>query len=254
MRFGLNIGADAEQVKAAAKAGFDYVETGFSVLAGNNETLDAFCAALAENHIACEAVNCFIPGRLKVTGNTVDREALKEYIERGMSNAEKAGTKIVVFGSGGARNVPDGFSYGEAVRQLIGFLGTVVSPIAKKYGITVTIEPLCDSNIITTVREGAMLTAAVGTEEVKLLCDLFHMYRVGDTLDSLSGLDGMLRHSHIAEPENRGYPLSADEYDYAGFVRAVEALGCPRCTIEATNADIRKDAGTAAKVLKSLNR
>lgn len=253
MRFGLNIGTSAEHVKLAADAGFDYVETGFSVLAQpGDETLDSFCRALADNHIRCEAVNCFIPGSMKVVGDAVDSEALKAYVERGMSRAARAGTEIVVFGSGGARSIPDGFSYPAAVKQLTGFLREIVSPIAGKYGVTVVIEPLCDTNSVTTVREGAMLAAAADTEPVKLLCDLYHMYRVGDGLDTLTGLEGFLKHSHIAEPVKRGYPLSGQEYDYRAFVKAVEALGCPRCTVEASPSDMRSEAPICAKLLKSL--
>lgn len=253
MRFGLNIGTSEEAVRIAKEAGFDYVETGFSVLAQQDEgAYDAFCRALAEHDIACEAVNCFIPGNIKVVGNTVDAEALQAYIERGMSRAAKAGTGIVVFGSGGARYIPDGFSYPEAMKQLVVFLREIVSPIAEKYHITVVIEPLCDTNSITTVREGAMLAAAVDTESVKLLCDLYHMHRVGENSDVLAGMDGFIRHSHIAEPEKRGYPLSMEEYDYRSFIEKLKAIGCPRCTVEASSKDMKHEAVTAAALLKSL--
>lgn len=253
MKYGVCVGSSAEQIRIAAQAGYDYVESGFSVLTDSGEEdFAAFRRALEENHIRCEAVNCFIPGRLPLVGENVDDAALREYIEKGMKRGKEVGLEIVVFGSGGARKMPDGWLYGDAVRQLVHFLRDVVTPIALAYGITVVVEPLCDTNTITTVREGAMLTAFTDTEPVKLLCDIYHMFKVGDTVDSMAGLNGMIRHSHIAEPEKRGFPKSVDEYDYRGFVSALEDAGCPRCSVEASTSDFAADAVLAAEVLKSL--
>ena len=51
----------------------------------------------------------FISGSLKITGPKVDPAALKAYVEVTLERTERAGVEVMVFGSGGARQVPDGF-------------------------------------------------------------------------------------------------------------------------------------------------
>ena len=255
MRFGICVGGKADNIKIAAAAGADYIESCFSLLAeADDEKFAKFKAELEANNIRCESVNCFLPGRLKVTGEEADFEALREYIEKGFSRAAEIGVVTVVFGSSGARNVPEGFSYGEAYRQLIDFLKTVVTPLCEKYGITVTLEPLGpdDSNILNSAQEGAAIVAAVNTEPVKLLVDLYHMANKADTPADVRKLKGLIRHSHIAEPITRNYPTDGAAYDYADFIAALEETGCTRCSVEARTDEFEKDCFGAMKLLKSL--
>lgn len=254
MKLGVCVGDNSENVKIAAEHGFDYVESCFSLLAeADREKFDGFKAALKESGITCEAVNCFLPGRLKTTGPDVDEAALAEYIEKGMIRGEELGVKTVVFGSSGSRTVPEGFDYAEAGRQLVKILREIIAPIAKKHGITVVLEPLSkvDTNIINTVKEGAAYAAMADSENVKLLGDLYHMCNVGDTEKDVLTVGSLLRHAHIAQHEGRRYPTDAAKQDYAPFLRALEQVGCPRCSIEAGCDDFYTDSKAALAVLKA---
>lgn len=260
MRFGVCVGNDTEKVKLASEYGYDYVEGGFQFFGrGEEEQINAFIKTLNENNIKCEAVNCFMPSDLPVTGDNVDYEAITAFVKRGMEMGAKAGVKVVVFGSSGARRVPSEYNYAKAFRQLVFFLKEVVSPIAKENDITVTVEPLTpgESDIIGTINEGAMLAAAVDKENIKGLADLYHMYNVNDTAEGILHLHDIIYHGHISNPVGRDgkkrlYPLSADEYDYKSFVDALEKIGCPRCSIEASCDDFVTEAKTAIGVLRSL--
>lgn len=255
MKFGICIGGDAEKIAIAKKLGYDYVESGFALLANEDETeFTRFKKELTKNNMTCESVNCFLPGNLKVTGDNVDYKAIAEYVERGMKRGADLGVKTVVFGSGGARTYPDGYSYGKAVRQLIYFLREICSPICAKYGLRVVIEPLApyQTNIIHTVLEGGILISAVDKDNIGALGDLFHMYSAGDGPEEIKTLKGVLWHAHIAEPTKRVYPASADEYDYKSFVDALEFAGCARCSLEASYSDFETDAKNAIEVFKSL--
>lgn len=261
MRFGVCRGVEAlEDIKTAAKAGFDYIETGFSGLSRcSEEEFEAFAAALKENDIKCEASNGFLPRDYKVVGEEFDEEKIAAYIEKGMERGAKVGLQVVVFGSGKARAVPDGMSFAEAYKQLVYFLGEVAAPIAARYGVTVVTEPLRkdESNIIHTIKEGVMLGAATGRENVGGLGDIYHMVGAGDTYDDVRELKGSLLHSHISNPngngvKNRTYPADAAEFDYKGFIDALEFAGCPRCSVEAGCDDFAREAPLAAKLLKSL--
>ena len=255
MKFGMCIGSDSYEIAVCRKLGYDYVESAFEMLADpkNDEKYDSFQAELKKNDFSCLSVNCFIPSTLKITGPDVDEQALKDYIERGMKRGAALGIQKVVFGSGGARKRPEGFSYETAVRQIFSFLADIVSPIAEKYGILLVIEPLRsgDTNMIESLREGAVIAAAVNRPNIRLLVDLYHAYYSGDTNDHIRSMTTLLRHAHIAEPEKRVYPAPGDAYPYADFISALKAAGCDTCSVEARCSDFEKEAADAIRVLRA---
>ncbi len=260
MRYGVCVGDDTEKVKLASEYGFDYVESGFQFFArGEKEKIDEYIKTLEECNIKCEAVNCFMPSDLPVTGDNVDYKQIADFVKKGMENGSKAGVKTVVFGSSRARLVPKEYSYDKAFRQLVFFLKEIVSPIAAQYDITVVTEPLTygESDIICTLNEGAMLAAAVDKENIKGLGDLYHMQNAGDTAERITHLHGIIKHAHISYPfsrdgKKRVYPASKDEYDYKSFTDALISVDCPRCSIEAGTDDFKNDAKIAIEVLRSL--
>ena len=253
MKFGICIGDDSEKIAICKKLGFDYVESSFGMLASENEEkYDRFQEALKENAFPCVSVNCFLPGSMKVTGPDVDTDALSAYVERGMRRGAALGVKKVVFGSSGARNIIEGFSYETAVKQIISFLRDIVSPIADKYGITVVIEPLRpgETNIIESLREGAVFASVLNCKNVRLLVDLYHAYHSCDTNTHIRYMAGMIKHAHIAEPEKRKYPKAGDAYDYSGFINALIYAGCETCSVEASYSDFETEAAEAIKTLR----
>lgn len=261
MRYGTCIGGkETENIAVAAKLGFDYIETNFGFLArSTDEEFDAFKAALKESSILCEAANCFMPNDLPMTGPEVNYEGIKAYVDKGMSRGSEIGLKIVVFGSGGARRIPEGFSYAEGIRQLGYFLGEIVSPIAEKYGITVVIEPLRaqECNMINTVNEGVMLSVLAGKANIQTLADIYHMKFAHETPDNIKLVKGSLYHAHISNPMPEGvakryYMKPGDECDYKAFVDALRFAGCERCSIEASTSDFANDAAEAIKILRAL--
>ena len=68
------------------------------------------------------------------------------------------GAKVVVFGSGKARLVPDDFARADAEAQLVDFLQLVAEETAE-HDLTLAIEPLNrrESNILNSVAEGVVL-------------------------------------------------------------------------------------------------
>jgi len=259
MRFGVCFGVkNPEYVKICEDAGCDYVESNFGQIARcTDEEYAALKKAVDESSIKIEAANCFID--LKMTGPEVDYEAIKEYVEKGMSRGAALGLKVAVFGSGRARAIPEGWSYKEGIAQLAYFLGEIVSPIAGKYGVTVVTEPLRfnESNVINTIKEGVMLASFAGKDNIGGLADLYHMVGCNDTYDDVRLLSGCINHSHISNPlgdavDKRVFPKDASEYDYKGFIDALEAAGCERCSVEAATHDFEHDTPIAIKVLKSL--
>lgn len=253
MKIGVCGGFD--RIVVAADCGYDYIETNFKDLAkSSEEDFQKFLAALQDNNIACEAANCFLPGELKVTGENVDYESLKAYLAVGFKRAAEAGIKVVVFGSGGARNIPDGYSYKDAINDIIKFMKEYAAPMAAEYEIDLVFEPLRkkETNIINTIKEGAMLVSAINLPNVGTLGDLFHMHVEGDTYDDVRDLKGIFRHAHMSYPEStdkRVYMKESDDFDYKGFFEALKYVGCERVSIEAGTDDFETDAREAIKVM-----
>ena len=256
MKFGVCTGND--NIALAAEYGFDYIETNFKNLAMYTEDeYENFLSLLKEHNIPCETANCFLPGEIKVTGENIDYDAIKKYLSVGYKRAAKTGIKVVVFGSGGARHIPDGYPYKNGVKDIIKFVKEYAAPMADEYGIEIVFEPLCkiESNVINTIKEGAMLASAIDMPNVGTLGDLYHMYVEGDTYEDVKELKGIFRHAHISCPvsdetgNKRVYMKESDNFDYKGFLDALKFIGCERVSIEAGTSDFASDAVEAIRVL-----
>lgn len=254
----LGVCAGFDRIAIAAKYGYDYIETNFRSLAESSEDeYHKFLAELRNNNIACEAANCFLPGDMHVTGENVDYDAIKKYLSVGYKRAAEVGIKVVVFGSGAARNIPEGYSYKDATKDIIKFVKEYAAPMAAEFGIDIVFEPLRkqESNIINTIKEGAMLASAIDLPNVGTLGDLYHMYVEGDTYDDVRELKGVFKHAHMSNPvsddsgSKRVFMKESDTFDYKGFFDALKYIGCERVSIEAGTDDFAVDAFEAIKVM-----
>jgi D-psicose/D-tagatose/L-ribulose 3-epimerase len=140
MKFGVCTGL--ENVKFLQEAGFDYVEpTVLSVERLSNKEFDEVKTIVDHSPIKAEVCNCFIPGDMKLTGPNVDYKRIQDYLAKVAERLSQLGTELIVFGSGGARNIPIGFDKEKGMEQIEYFL-RLTSDILRPYGITVVIEPL----------------------------------------------------------------------------------------------------------------
>src|ERR1700722_8554541 len=117
MKFG--ICTSWTNAKAVQTAGWDYVEENVqNVLQGTVEDASwTEGAKMAAAPLPIPAANSLVPASLKITGPSADLSALQKYMTRVLSRAGSVGIKTLVFGSGGARNVPEGFDRAAAFNQ-----------------------------------------------------------------------------------------------------------------------------------------
>lgn len=225
MRLGICIAPDA--LADAAAAGFDFAETAVWTLApGKSEAEFApLRAAMLAAPIRMEAFNCFLPGELKVVGPAVDLVPVRRHMEIVLRRAGEVGAKIVVFGSGGARQLPENFPAQRGWEQLAE-AARLAGDIAARHGITVAMEPLCrrGCNFFNRVDEGAAFVDRVGHAGVRLLADLFHMAEDREPFAHLAAAGARLAHVHLATPS---LPETAPgpDYDFAGFFDALRRAG-----------------------------
>ena len=241
---------------AAAEAGFNYFEWNVGGLLKPREDRGAFEAALAEARAAtlpCPVVNCFVPGDLKITGPDADLAALEQYVTTAFERAYEAGVDTIVFGSGGARGIPEGFDRQSAHRQIVAFC-RMAAPIALGHGVTIVVEPLnvTECNVLTTVGEGAELVREIDQSAFQLLADAYHMLKDDDSVESVAANGDILRHVHIATAPNR-LPPGGEECDFVRFFDALARAGYTgRISIEAKIPDPPNDLPEALSLMKRL--
>src|SRR5207247_3267843 len=138
----------------------------------------------------------------------------------------KLGVEVLVFGSGGARRVPDGFAREEAFKQLVDF-GRRAAREARSHGITIAIEPLRkqETNIINSAAEGLELVNAVSDPNFQLMVDFYHLASEQENPDVIVRARDHIRHLHMANPQGRVFPLRWEEYDYGPVFATRRELG-----------------------------
>ena len=226
MKFGV-CDANLDRIQVAIEAGIDYVEMGVSNTLMPLEPEAAFAPVRAQIEalrVRPEAFNLFFPGTVRITGPNVDWDLVRRYAAVGVERAASVGGKSMVIGSGGARNVPDGFSWDEAWIQLRQTFG-IVGEEAAKWDVTIVIEPLRrqESNIVNYTTEGLRLAREVNHPNICVLADFYHMAELDEPLTNLLEIAPLLRHVHVADT-GRFRPGSG-AYDYPGFMKNLKQAG-----------------------------
>jgi sugar phosphate isomerase/epimerase len=223
MRFGICTSYDkADGVKSA---GWDFIE----------ECVQTFHQGLLPDEqwmgmdklqisaLPIPAANMLVPGDLKITGPVVDTGKLQTYITRVIERAGKTQTRVLVFGSGGARNVPAGFDREAAKRQIADFI-RFCAPLLAKSGVTLVIEPLNrnECNIINSVAEAMEYVKAANHLNVQCLVDSYHFWLEEEPLENLKSAMPWIKHVHVADKEGRVAPGLSGKSDYKPFFRTLK--------------------------------
>jgi D-psicose/D-tagatose/L-ribulose 3-epimerase len=238
---------------AAKAAGFDYVELATTEIAALSDAeFEQFVRHIANVGLPTPAANLFLPATLKVTGPDVNREQQMAYVSKAFDRLSRIGVETLVFGSGGARRVPDGFGKREAFDQLVDF-GRRIAPEARSRGITIAVEPLrrAETNIINSAAEGLELVEAVHDPAFQLMIDFYHLASEGEDPAIVERAREHIRHLHMANPNGRVFPLAWDEFEYSSFFAKLRGIGyARRISIEASSKDLTTEAPRAIALLR----
>ena len=233
----------------------DFVEELVQGLLVPSEDEEAF----AESSAGADAVgvpvlasNCFLPGSLRSVGPEVDLKKLTAYADNAFRRAQILGMGIIVYGSGGSRQLEDGQDRGAAEQDFINVL-KAIAPSAAKHNVLIVVEPLnsAECNFINSLAEGAEVVKACNHPNVKLLADIYHMAKDGETPDAITTYGELLRHVHIAEKEFRTPPGTEGD-DFRPYLRALsEASYRGAIALECKWEDVLRQAPPAVKSLRS---
>ena len=264
MRFGCCTGSLATPsditgvttIEELEEIGYDYIEPPLNAIMALSESgFDSVTKRVEDSGLQCEACNSFFPSDVRLTGDQADLSRAREYVTRAMDRAARIGVEVIVFGSAGARNVPEGFPRDRAWDQIAEVLA-MTDPIADKHGITIAIEPLnrSESNIINTAGEGLALARQVAKKNIKLLVDYYHLVLESEDPEIIRRAGDTIRHVHIAKVKGRAFPTEIEEGFNSFFSNLKEVGYDARVSVEARPSDFHNDAVQALAVLKRLDQ
>ena len=213
-----------DDVKLMASVGYDFWEWNVGAAfdpAKGDEWWKAQRDKIAAQPLPLRSCNGFIPGKFRLTGPKADHAPALDYAETALRRAEEVGVKTVVFGSGGARNVPGDFTVAgvpgpdleKGTRQYADFCRELCRRVADLRTVQVVIEPLRpnESNIINYVWQGVQICEDVNSPRLAQLADIFHMMMGRESAASIVAAGRWLKHCHIASYGTRSFPGSDPE-------------------------------------------
>ena len=252
--FGVCTGA--ENLPHLERAGFDYIEMGVTGALRpeqpQGEVMPLLIAACAQSRLKAEAYNVFLPGDLRVVGEEIDKARQDRYFATAFARAKRLGGQTVVFGSGSARRIPEGWSTEAAHAQMVDF-GRRAAEAASRHGLRIALEPLNaqECNNIVSVADGTALVRAVNHPAFGVLSDLYHVSVEHQSYDETRDAGALLTHVHVAGVQNRRAPVKADQDYLAAYFRVLKEMGYSgRISVEGSWDDLAAQAAETLDVLR----
>lgn len=252
----LLVGYCTDDLERAKAAGFDYAEIGvrhFTAL--SDEAFAAFLARHRQVGLPTPVGYLFLPTDMKVTGPATDEAREMDYVRRAFARARRLGIETIVFGSGPARRVPEGFPREVAFQQLVSFARRI-APEAARHGIVVSVEAQRkeETNIVNTTAEAITWVDAVAHPNFQVMVDFYHLAFERED-PAILGRAKRIAHVHFANPTGRVFPRQWDEYDYASFFASLRRAGYEgRISIEGRTSDLPADGPRAIAFLRDAVR
>ena len=239
-------GIGLEYLDSLCAIGFDYIELPLAEMMMLDEKEFVILKNKLDNSsVSCEVCNNFFPKTMRLTGEDVNTELILEYVLKAVKRASIMGAKNIVFGSGYAKNVPEGYPIEEGYQQVVDLLSRI-APIVAEKNITIAIEPLRkeECNLINTFKEGCQLAKDVNHPNIKVLVDFYHFSVEKEPVENLYN-EGQqfLQHVHFAKVEGRVFPTNIGDNDHLPFSNMLKEIGYQtRISIEAYSNDFIGDA------------
>ncbi len=214
---------DIANAKLVKEAGFDFLECSVaSMVDEETDIVDQQARSCQDIGLPVSSCNIFLPGTLKIVGNEVDEAAVTSYLARAMPRIKRIGAGKIVFGSGGARSVPEGFSRQKGEEQIGRFLD-LAADFAEPLGLTIVIEPLNrrESNIINSIPEAVRLAKSVNRRSIQVLADFYHMEVENEPLENIISAKEYVKHIHVADTGRK--PPGTGSYPYHKFMKCLAA-------------------------------
>jgi D-psicose/D-tagatose/L-ribulose 3-epimerase len=225
-RVQIGVCASPRDLDSADRYGFDYLEPPAAAVADMSVAdFDAFKSRVMTSRIGCPSFNSFVR-KLRVVGEGVRRDEIQSYLDLCLPRCRELGGEIVVWGSAGSRNVPEGFPRERAWEQIKTFLRQA-GDAAHSHQLVIAIEPLRhqESNIINTAAEALRLVHEVQHPNVRMIVDYYHLRIENEDPEIIWKARREIVHFHFANPAGRRWPHSpSEDPEYARFFEIVRKM------------------------------
>lgn len=201
---------------------------------------------IRKSKIKLMGVNVFMPGDIKLVGPTVNEQQILEHANTVLRRCKAAGIKMVVWGSGGSRRIPDGFDPAKARDQFID-IARKVSAIAKDNGIVMAFESLnsTETNFINTTAQSLQLVKDVNHPNFRLNIDFYHMLMENEGPAIIEQCGKYAVHCELAEKEGRAAP-GVHHQDFIPYFNAMKKIKYKGVVVvECRFVDVNKEAAIA---------
>jgi sugar phosphate isomerase/epimerase len=211
------------------KAGYRYIITSIGTYISprtvSDQQFQINLAKFRSLKVQLYAFNIFMPGDLKLVGPDVDEKAIMSYVEAVFRRVQAAGVKMIVWGSGGARRLPDGFDRSRATQQFE-MIASKVATLAASYNITLALESLnsSETNFINTAAEAFSIVKTVNHPNLRLNIDIYHMLKENESPEIIITAKDFIVHCEIAEKEHRS-PPGIHGTDFRPYLSALRKSG-----------------------------
>ena len=131
---------------------------------------------------------------------------------------------MIVWGSGGARQVPKDFDREKAKDQFVS-IGRKVAERAKKYNITLALESLnsTECNFLNLVSETYEIAKRVDHPNFRLNADFYHMLKENEGPEIIVKAGKYIAHCEIAERDGRTPPGTHGQ-DFTAYLKAMKKI------------------------------
>lgn len=222
----IGVCAPPRDLEKAQSYGFDYLEPAAAAVAAMSDAdFQAFKSRVLASRLRCTSFNSFVR-KQRVVGNDVNMDEVRSYLDLCLPRCRQLGGEIVVWGSAGSRNVPDGFPRERAWEQIKAFLH-LAGDAARPHRLVIAIEPLRhqESNIINTGAEALRLVREVDHPNVRMIIDYYHMRVENEDPEIIWKARREIVHFHFANPQGRRWPKSpSEDPEYAKFFGLVKKI------------------------------
>jgi sugar phosphate isomerase/epimerase len=225
----MGISASLDKAAAMKEAGAAFLTEGVDRLLMPEKSDAEFAATLEKLRTAplpVLACGGFIrPAHLRCVGADANHDKVLEWAATCFTRFKMVGGKFIVFGSGGSRQLKDGWPVEKADEQFVALLKQL-GPLAAASGVTVVVEQLRaqECNYINKIAHGARLIRGAGHPNIRMSADLYHMACMGDGPEDLAAAMDVVAHTEIAEKANRTLP-GVDGDDFRPFFKVLRKHG-----------------------------
>lgn len=242
------------------QAGYDTAELDICEI--NALSDDAFKRLLdraSASSLSFEVFSGLIPLTERIHSKGFSRSRWLAHVEQAASRISLLGARLVPFGAGRCRSIPEHCDDMEAACETVISLVREICLILDKYGIDLAVEPLgpANSNYINRIEEAVTFAQKTGAGNCHVMCDLRHMLASGDDLDAIGRHISSIRHVHIDYPlgKQRRFPLKGDGFNYETYFKALHKAGYEGImAIEATDCnDYLTEAAKSLSFLKDCD-